>query len=340
MIMPALAIPSIRKSTVAARLRLGRGLSLSFQVADRHGELLLEPGRAPRGSGPIYFESARGLLAFSEPGPMFSLLGACPVTLAAAGNDPDSWFWELFQHHLSPQIRSLFGYLRLQPSPGKLTFGCRLTVTLGTSRVVGYLLLAPESLFALCEAGRWKPTAKPLLPSFQLAIAVTLGRLQLPITQLRRLREGDVLVLEQAFFDVQGTGQLRIGRHRLHGCIDDESGAMCLTLISIEEMSVDEEFSTQYYPGHDEDDLDEPVVDVFGHEPFDELSMVLNVRCGTLNLTLGELRNLAPGAVLSIAGYAPGMAGLYYGDRPIGLGQLVEVDGRLGLQLSRVVFAR
>ena len=82
------------------------------------------------------------------------------------------------------------------------------------------------------------------------------------------------------------------------------------------------------------------MMDVFGHEPFDELSMTLSVRCGTLNLTLGELRNLAPGAVLGVAGYAPGMAGLYYGDRPIGQGQLVEVDGRLGLQLSRVMFGR
>jgi hypothetical protein len=41
-------------------------------------------------------------------------------------------------------------------------------------------------------------------------------------------------------------------------------------------------------------------MDVFGHEPFDELSMTLSVRCGTLNLTLGELRNLAPGAVLGL----------------------------------------
>ncbi len=340
MIMPALAIPQVKSGTVAARLRLGRGLRMPFQVTGQHGELLLEPGRAPKSAAPLYFDSACGLLAFSEPGPMFSLLGECPVTLAQAGNDPDSWFWELFQHHLSPQVRGLFGYLRLRAAPGKLNFGCRLTVTLGPSRVVGYLLLAPESLLALCEAGQWQPTAQPLPPSFQLSIALTLGRLRLPMTQLRSVRAGDVLMLEQAFFDVQGSGQLRVGKHRLRGCIDDESGRVRLTLISIEETSVDEELSAQHYSGYEEHDLDEPVVDVFGHEPFDELSMALNVRCGTLNLTLGELRNLAPGAVLSISGYAPGMAGLYYGDRPIGLGQLVEMDGRLGLQLSRVIFAR
>ena len=58
--------------------------------------------------------------------------------------------------------------------------------------------------------------------------------------------------------------------------------------------------------------------------------------CGALRVSLGELRRLAPGMVLSLEGYDPGMAGLYYGDRAIGHGQLVEVEGRLGLQLSRL----
>lgn len=277
------------------------------------------------------------VLAFAEPGPLFSLLGECPVTLAEAGNDPDSWFWDLFQQHLSPEVRALFGYFRLLPSSGELPFGCQFTVTLGASRVVGFLWATPQTWLALCDAGPWQPTAGPLPASFQLALAVKLGRLRLPNIQVRHLRAGDVVMLEQPLFDAQGIGHLHIGRHRLQGRIDDETGPLCLTLISIEETPVDEDFATQQYPGHEDD---QPVADVFGHEPFDELSMALNVRCGTLNLTLGELRNLAPGAVLGIGGYAPGMAGLYYGDRPIGQGQLVEVDGRLGLQLSRVIFAR
>ncbi|MDF3201354.1 FliM/FliN family flagellar motor switch protein [Pseudomonas sp. 1912-s] len=337
MILQILTLPIVSGANVAARRRLGRGLRMPFQVAGHNGELLMEPGRAPAGVTPLFFESACGVLAFAEPGPLFSLLGECPVTLAEAGNDPGSWFWDLFQHHLSPQVRGLFGFLRLLPAPRKLNFGCRFTVTLGPSRVVGYLWLTPESLLALCETGPWHPIAEPLPASFQLAVAVTLGRLKLPITQLRGVRAGDVVMLEQPLFDRQGNGYLHIGKRRLHVRIDDDSGPLCLTLISIEETSVDEDFAIPQYPEHE---LDEPVVDVFGHEPFDELSMALNVRCGTLSLTLGELRNLAPGAVLGISGYAPGMAGLYYGDRPIGQGQLVEVDGRLGLQLSRVIFSR
>lgn len=77
-----------------------------------------------------------------------------------------------------------------------------------------------------------------------------------------------------------------------------------------------------------------------GDEPFETLLLDLSVRCGVLKLSLGELRQLAPGTVVNIEGYGTGMAGLYYGNRAVGHGQLVEVDGRLGLQLSRISFSR
>ncbi|PMV26775.1 MULTISPECIES: FliM/FliN family flagellar motor switch protein [unclassified Pseudomonas] len=338
MIVPLLTLPSINGDIAAARRRLGRGMSLVFHVAGQAGQMLLEPGRAPAGGQAMFFETACGVLALAEAGPLLSLLGECPVTLAPSGNDPDSWFWALFQFYLSPQVKAVLGYVRLlETEQLPKAFGCRLSVALGNARVEGYVWLAPESFLVLCDAGPWRATARPMPASFRLTIAVTLGRLQLPIAQVRSLRTGDVLVLEQSFFVAEGSGYLQVGTQRLYGRIDDDSGPLGLTLTSIEETSVDEEYLAPDYAG---DEGDEPVMDVFGHEPFDELSMALNVRCGTLNLTLGELRNLAPGAVLGIAGYAPGMAGLYYGDRPIGQGQLVEVDGRLGLQLSRVMFGR
>ena len=335
--LPPLVFPTFNADIAAARLRLGHGVCMPFQVAGSSGELKMEPGPAPVGVQPLCFETACGVLAFSEPGPQFSLMGECPMTLAQAGNDPNGWFWALFNHHMSPQVQALFGHLRLVPGTRPLNFGCRFCVTLGASRATGYLWLSAESFLALCKAGPWRSVAGSVPAQFQLAVEVTLGRLRLPMNQLRSLRAGDVLVVEQAFFSASGTGHVQVGKQRLVGWIDAESGPTRLTLTSIEDTLVDEDFATQTYSGYEDETA---VTDVFGHEPFDELSMALNVRCGTLNLTLGELRNLAPGAVLGVAGYAPGTAGLYYGDRPLGLGQLVEVDGRLGLQMTRVIFSR
>ncbi|MBY8944560.1 MULTISPECIES: FliM/FliN family flagellar motor switch protein [unclassified Pseudomonas] len=337
MLMPQLTFPLVNGDTAAARRRLGRGLRLPFKVVGQDGELLLEPGSAPAQDKAVCFETVRGVLAFADAGPLLSLLGECPVTLAQFGNDPDSWFWALYQHHMSPQVRELLGYVRLLETHRPKGFGCRLSVTQGASRVEGYVWLTPETFLALCEAGPWRATAAALPARFQLAIAVTLGHAQLPIAQARSLRSGDVLVLDSRFFSAQGTGYVQVGRQRLHGRIDDDTGPLCLTLTSIEDSPVDDNFAAPHYSAHEED---KPVLDVFGQEPFEALSVALNVRCGTLNLTLGELRNLAPGSVLGIAGYSPGMAGLFYGDRAIGQGQLVEVDGRLGLQLSHVMFGQ
>ena len=338
-----LTLPEVDSTTVAALRRLGQGLRLSYQVGGQHGELIMEPGHAPVGNTAVGFETAVGVLAFGQPGPVLSLLGNCPVTLAAQGNDPDAWFWALFEHQLSPQVLSLLGFLRLQTGLGPAAFSCRLTVTLGESRVVDCLTLTPDTFLALCAAGHWQPLAKPLPPSFPLSLSLLLGRSQLPISEVSGIRPGDVLMLKNPMFNADGEGRLRLGSHHLQGRLDDDRGTLRFTLFSIEDTCVNEVLAdqTQGYDWSDSSGTeDQAAVDVFGHEPFDELAMGLTVRCGTLQLSLGELRQLAPGAVVGVSGYAPGMAGLYYGDRPIGHGKLVDVDGRLGLQLSRVIFSR
>ena len=173
--LPPLVFPTFKADIAAARLRLGHGVCMPFQVAGSSGELKMEPGPAPVGVQPLCFETACGVLAFSEPGPQFSLIGECPMTLAQAGNDPNGWFWALFNHHMSPQVQALFGHLRLVPGTRPLNFGCRLCVTLGASRATGYLWLSAESFLALCKAGPWRSVAGSVPAQFQLAVEVTLS---------------------------------------------------------------------------------------------------------------------------------------------------------------------
>lgn len=71
-------------------------------------------------------------------------------------------------------------------------------------------------------------------------------------------------------------------------------------------------------------------------EAFADLTMPLTLRCGQIRLTLGELAALGPGAILEIPGVTPGLAGLYYGERRLAQGELVDVEGRLGLQITQL----
>ncbi|SDW08259.1 type III secretion protein Q [Pseudomonas syringae] len=69
----------------------------------------------------------------------------------------------------------------------------------------------------------------------------------------------------------------------------------------------------------------------------DSLELELTLRCGELRLTLAELRRLDAGSVLEVSGIAPGHATLCHGEQVVAEGELVDVEGRLGLQITRLV---
>ncbi|RMO94257.1 HrcQb [Pseudomonas syringae pv. philadelphi] len=69
----------------------------------------------------------------------------------------------------------------------------------------------------------------------------------------------------------------------------------------------------------------------------DSLELDLTLRCGEFRLTLAELRRLDAGSVLEVSGIAPGHATLCHGEQVVAEGELVDVEGRLGLQITRLV---
>ncbi|MDE1195951.1 MAG: FliM/FliN family flagellar motor switch protein [Pseudomonas sp.] len=85
-------------------------------------------------------------------------------------------------------------------------------------------------------------------------------------------------------------------------------------------------------PAHEHPEAEEPL----NLDPLDQLPMALTLRCGSLNLTLGDLRRIAAGSVLEVSGVTPGYATLCHGDRVVAEGELVDVEGRLGLQITRM----
>ncbi|WP_437883132.1 FliM/FliN family flagellar motor switch protein [Pseudomonas sp. LRF_L74] len=71
-------------------------------------------------------------------------------------------------------------------------------------------------------------------------------------------------------------------------------------------------------------------------EPLAHLPLQLTLRSGQLSLTLEQLRRLDTGSVLEVHGTAPGYATLLHGEQLVAEGELVDVDGRLGLQITRL----
>ncbi|AMB87247.1 hypothetical protein AWM79_18895 [Pseudomonas agarici] len=74
--------------------------------------------------------------------------------------------------------------------------------------------------------------------------------------------------------------------------------------------------------------------------PLAGLNLDLTVRSGSISLPLYALQRLAPGVVLEVTGVTPGQATLCHGERVVAHGELVDLEGQLGLQITRMVFDR
>ncbi|MCW6055965.1 FliM/FliN family flagellar motor switch protein [Pseudomonas fragariae (ex Marin et al. 2024)] len=99
----------------------------------------------------------------------------------------------------------------------------------------------------------------------------------------------------------------------------------------------DDEHAEQAFGYADEPEHEEQSGDHHESPMLDSLELDLTLRCGELRLTLAELRRLDAGTILEVSGIAPGHAMLCHGEQVVAEGELVDVEGRLGLQITRLV---
>ncbi|AMZ73786.1 MULTISPECIES: type III secretion system cytoplasmic ring protein SctQ [Pseudomonas] len=363
MTVHALVLPTVGSEDATARRLLGIGVRLPFEVAGETGLLELTPGGVAAGSTPCVLACAHGVFTLDEAGAVLSLFGECPVVLPAEPGPDDTWFWSLFQQALSEPLRQVFGFIKPAAGPAVQGIACRLDVRVGAARVTSHLEMTGATLLGLLRTDPWQRLAAPVIEGFALRVPLELGHLALAAGQVATLRPGDVLVPQTPLFDSSGQGLIRLGRHCLQVRVHSRAAPLRLTLLALEEtvmsttadtdiLTPDWDDSTGYEPDAQTGEATEHPLSAYAAETevapmtepvaadlperFDDLPLALTIRCGHLHLTLGELRNLAPGAVLQVPGVAPGTAALFYGERALAQGELVEVDGRLGLQIARV----
>ncbi|WP_049278536.1 type III secretion system cytoplasmic ring protein SctQ [Serratia marcescens] len=319
---------------------IGYGLRLPFQLGDSAGELRIgliagEPQTADVAlrcvAGPLWLSDAEGVCA---------LLSDCP-SLPPCNDEDRLWYWPLFNHALSVQLRALFGELgAANGEPPADALSVRLTVTLDELRAQSVLTATPDVLCGLLAAPGWQGELNNALAALPLTLPFCVGALSLSLTELARLRPNDVLLPREDTFTPHGAGTLRFAYFRARGeLVGAEERSTGFYLIDLETTSVT-------FPYHDNetksDVQDENRVEWSADsEPasvmLDPLPLALTVRCGHLRLTVGDLQRLAPGTTIMVDHVQPGEALLCHGDYPLAKGELVDVEGRLGLQITHML---
>lgn len=330
---------------------------------------------AVAGSAPILLHGQHGAVLLSEGEAFVrALTGLDLEALHAAPPAQREWLQASLLGRLNHRC-AMFGALHALERAGALPDAAvtlRLTLDDGSHAVSTLASATAATWCALLETPDWQALHAPLAQWHALVLRtpVRIGSHQLARGLLASLQAGDVVLPHMTRIDADGVGRLRLGgRIATIRC----DGAGTIELLTLEtamdepmqdphmaqlpqraaadayEGGAEQGFGREFDVDHDADqDADDAArfdagMDVgidTGREldadpDLDRVALRLDFSLGALALTLGQLRTLAPGVVLQLAGASSGAVAIGCGDQVLGEGEAVDVGGRLGIRITR-----
>jgi type III secretion protein Q len=179
---------------------------------------------------------------------------------------------------------------------------------------------------------RLRARTSSLPHDWKLRVPVVFGRAEVSAAACRALAPGDMVLVSEPHFGLDGEGELRIGS-RTAACALRLGNQVLLELTEWHATttgSTMHDATTGYssYDGNDHDGGDVGALD--------GVPVMLTFELGALELSLSELQALGPGSVVPIAGALPPEVAVCAGGRRIGTGEIVELDGRLAVEIRRI----
>jgi len=172
-------------------------------------------------------------------------------------------------------------------------------------RVVGAAAIVLPMTVSIAPTRLATPAALPAWAYAEIGVSVVVARAALDADSLGGLRERDVLVVQPV--GRRGDVDLRVARGRFRGAIATGSGRVTV-LGTYERMTMDETLA------------DDAMLDVA-------------VAIGDLRMSMRALLELGPGQVLELGKPVGTSVELRLGSRVVARGELVDVDGEVGVRV-------
>ncbi|MCX5590280.1 type III secretion system cytoplasmic ring protein SctQ [Alcaligenes endophyticus] len=186
------------------------------------------------------------------------------------------------------------------------------------------------------------PKIRPL-PCISVPIRARLGRTNISFQQLHSLQVGDVIVLDEYLVSTEGELWLDTASP-LSLRVRVENSRYLITqgwtsLMSTSSTSPTDHFTPESTP--DDADLERKATDHSGSEPpvaaLGELPVQLSFDLGERRFTLSELQNLQVGQVFDLERpLSDGVVHIRANQLLVAYGALINIDGRVGVQISRL----
>ncbi len=341
------AWPARRVDASTAALSRVVGVGLSKDLPELQGRLDFRLATATAHEGPpaccLALHGQAGTLLLADG--LRWILALTGVALDAAPSDPGltAWLHESAAAALPEAWGSTFS--QIEPDPALLNAGtpnlgaldppkpagpwCALQLSLRTEdhRLTTHAWALADTWqvwLAQSTSGvlRWQP----VFELAHLCRPAVVARHVLPRGRVADLCAGTLILPSDGLFDVHGQGRWRIGRYAWHVTLTEQGLLMN-----------EQDFDAPDTPDTDEENFADPDADPDAEHTLhtlDSVPLCLQFDVGMLRLSLGELARLGPGSVLEIAQRpAAGRVTVRIGGRPVGLGELVDVDGQAAVQL-------
>jgi type III secretion system YscQ/HrcQ family protein len=234
----------------------------------------------------------------------------------------------------------------LFPDPMVIGFDARVATPAGDGWV---RLLAPERLRLRAAPPRAPVEIEPhaaRLASAPVRLTVEIGRTLLSRAELASMAAGDVVVFDRfgPRPPLGGPVTLRLGRGRIHAHLDGEGITVVKGFeLGVVHMDAPESTQSSLPPtataatatSTDRPDDKAPAGGA-RDALLGELPVEVACELGRVTLTGRELLELRPGAVLPVGRPLAGPIDLTVGGRVIARGELVDVEGEIGVRLTQV----
>lgn len=188
---------------------------------------------------------------------------------------------------------------------------------------------------------------KPLSREISISAPVPLGCFNIGMMECSQLKAGDLVFIEHENFNANGSGSFSLGPFTLYSQIELVDGQYHLAINRWERTMTDENTLTENEEpireemevSYKDDDVQSEQEDDENSDsdklPIGDIPIKVDVRLGSVKFTVKELNNIVEGRLYLINSPGKGIVQLVHNEMEVARGQLVEVDGKLAIEIQR-----
>ena len=175
----------------------------------------------------------------------------------------------------------------------------------------------------------------PTLTDLPIVLRPTIGRTWVSVAELRDLAVNDLVLVEEFFGE--HAPRLHLGPNMALAARVRDNVAIITSILTESDMQTQPESD----PASQEATLSSPAETKTEQSPssldLDALDIELRFELGRETLTLGELRNLAPGRTFELKSSIQAPVTVTANARPVARGELVDIEGRAGVRILELL---